>query len=33
MEMLENNDTIRFEDLFKEDRSRVQIVVTFVAPP
>ncbi len=31
MEMLENNDTIRFEDLFKEDRSRVQIVVTFVA--
>lgn len=31
MEMLENNDTIRFEDIFKEDRSRVQIVVTFVA--
>jgi segregation and condensation protein A len=31
MEMLENNDTVRFEDLFKEDRSRVQIVVTFVA--
>lgn len=31
MEMLENNDTIRFEDLFKEDRSRVQLVVTFVA--
>ncbi len=31
MEMLENNDTVRFEDLFKEDRSRIQIVVTFVA--
>src|SRR3989339_766468 len=31
MEMLEHNDTVRFEDLFKEDRSRVQIVVTFVA--
>ena len=31
MEMLENNDTARFEDLFKEDRSRIQIVVTFVA--
>lgn len=31
MEMLENNDTVRFEDFFKEDRSRVQIVVTFVA--
>jgi segregation and condensation protein A len=31
MEMLENNDTVRFEDLFKEDRSRVQIVVTFIA--
>ena len=31
MEMLENNETVRFEDLFKEDRSRIQIVVTFVA--
>jgi len=31
MEMLENNDTVRFEDLFNEDRSRIQIVVTFVA--
>lgn len=31
MEMLENNDTVRFEDLFKENRSRVQLVVTFVA--
>jgi segregation and condensation protein A len=31
MEMLENNETVRFEDLFKKDRSRVQIVVTFVA--
>ena len=31
MEMLEHNDTVMFEDLFKEDRSRVQIVVTFVA--
>ena len=31
MEMLENNDTVRFEDFFKEDRSRIQIVVTFVA--
>lgn len=31
MEMLENNDTVRFEDFFKEDRSRVHIVVTFVA--
>lgn len=31
MEMLENNDTVRFEDLFNEDRSRIQLVVTFVA--
>ncbi|OGW56139.1 MAG: hypothetical protein A2Z09_02135 [Nitrospirae bacterium RBG_16_43_8] len=31
MEMLENHETVRFEDLFKEDRSRIQIVVTFVA--
>lgn len=31
MEMLEHNDTVRFEDLFKEDGSRIQIVVTFVA--
>ncbi|MDI6745395.1 MAG: segregation/condensation protein A [Thermodesulfovibrionales bacterium] len=31
MEMLENNDTVRFEDLFNEDRSRIQVVVTFVA--
>ena len=31
IEMLENNDTVRFEDLFNEDRSRIQIVVTFVA--
>ncbi|MBI4691611.1 MAG: segregation/condensation protein A [Nitrospirae bacterium] len=31
MEMLENQETIRFEDLFREDRSRSQIVVTFVA--
>jgi len=31
VEMLENNETVRFEDLFKEDRSRAQVVVTFVA--
>jgi len=31
MEMLENNDTVRFEDLFKENKTRVQLVVTFVA--
>jgi len=31
MEMLESQDTIRFEDLFKEDRTRAQLVVTFVA--
>lgn len=31
MEMLENHETVRFEDLFKEDRSRIQVVVTFVA--
>jgi len=31
MEMLENQDTIRFEDLFKEDRTRPQLIVTFIA--
>lgn len=31
MEMLENQDTIRFEDLFKEDRTRSQLIVTFIA--
>lgn len=31
MEMLENQDTIRFEDLFKEDRTRAQLIVTFIA--
>jgi len=31
MEMLENKETIRFEDLFAEDKSRSQLVVTFVA--
>jgi len=31
MEMLESQDTIRFEDLFKEDRTKAQLVVTFVA--
>ncbi len=31
MELLENQDTIRFEDLFKEDRTRPQLIVTFIA--
>lgn len=31
MEILENQDTIRFEDLFKEDRTRSQLIVTFIA--
>jgi segregation and condensation protein A len=31
MEMFENNDTLRFENLFNENRTRVQLVVTFVA--
>jgi len=31
MEMLENHDTLRFEDLFGEDRARAQLIVTFVA--
>ena len=31
MEMLENQDTIRFEDLFKEDRTQPQLIVTFIA--
>lgn len=31
MEMLENQDTIRFEDLFKEDKTRAQLIVTFIA--
>lgn len=31
MEMLENQDTIRFEDLFKEDSTRPQLIVTFIA--
>jgi len=31
MEMLEDRDTIRFEDFFKENRSRTQLIVTFVA--
>jgi len=31
VDLLENNETVRFEDLFKEDRSRPQLIVTFVA--
>lgn len=31
MEMLEDQDTIRFEDLFKEDRTQPQLIVTFIA--
>lgn len=31
MEMLENQETIRFEDLFKGDRTREQVIVTFLA--
>ena len=31
MELLENQDTIRFEDLFKEDRTQPQLIVTFIA--
>lgn len=31
IEMIENKETLRFEDLFKEDRTRPQIIVTFMA--
>lgn len=31
MEILEEKDTVRFEDLFKEDRSRRQLIISFVA--
>ncbi len=31
MEMIEDKETVRFEDLFKEDKSRAQLIVTFVA--
>lgn len=30
-EMLEGQETMRFEDLFKKDRSRPQVIVTFIA--
>ena len=31
MEILENRETIRFEELFREDRTRAELIVTFVA--
>ncbi len=31
MELIETNETIRFEDLFKEDKTRPQLIVTFIA--
>ncbi|MBI4685397.1 MAG: segregation/condensation protein A [Nitrospirae bacterium] len=30
-DILETQDTVRFEELFTEDRTRIQIVVTFIA--
>ncbi len=30
-EMLESSETIRFEEIFKESRTRVQVIVTFLA--
>ena len=31
IDMIENHDTIRFEELFKESITRVQVIVTFLA--
>jgi segregation and condensation protein A len=31
MEMLEDRETIRFEELFRDDKTRAQLIVTFVA--
>jgi segregation and condensation protein A len=31
MEMMEGQDTVRFEDLFKDGRTRIQLIITFVS--